>query len=238
MPLTAELYLDYEGEGIAVKPVFVYDHIRFNPVVQAAPDVDAGHLLVRDSEAEQALLTVFARYGFTKKRDQFVQLDEEKSYDFLTQGLEELPERVEIFYEASFERRPVRPMPKVTAGVSVNDMDLLEVTFNMKDVDYQELVDILDSYRQKKRYHRMKDRSFVTLGDQQLRAIASLVENAGLKKKDLAGGKIELPLSEAMYLDGLARETRACSSCAAAASARSCAASASHRRPTTRCRLR
>ena len=97
-------------------------------------------------------------------------------------------------------------MPKVTAGVSVNDMDLLEVTFNMKDVDYQELVDILDSYRQKKRYHRMKDRSFVTLGDQQLRAIASLVENAGLKKKDLAGGKIELPLSEAMYLDGLARE--------------------------------
>ena len=76
----------------------------------------------------------------------------------------------------------------------------------MKDVDYQELVDILDSYRQKKRYHRMKDRSFVTLGDQQLRAIASLVENAGLKKKDLASGKIELPLSEAMYLDGLARE--------------------------------
>lgn len=206
VPLTAELYLDYEGEGIAVKPVFVYDHIRFNPVVQAAPEADEGHLLVRDSEAEQAVLAVFARYGFVKKRDQFVQLDEEKSYDFLTQGLEELPERVEIFYEASFERRPVRPMPKVTAGVSVNDMDLLEVTFNMKDVDYQELLDILDSYRQKKRYHRMKDRSFVTLGDQQLRAIASLVENAGLKKKDLAGGKIELPLSEAMYLDGLARE--------------------------------
>ena len=97
-------------------------------------------------------------------------------------------------------------MPKITAGVSVNDMDLLEVTFNMKDVDFAELLDILDSYRQKKRYHRMKDRSFVTLGDQQLRAIAELVENAGLKKKDLASGKLELPLSEAMYLDALARE--------------------------------
>ena len=206
VPLAAELYLDYEGAGIAVKPVFVYGHIRFNPVVQAAPEADAHHLLVRDSEAEQELLAVFARYGFTKKRDQFVQLDEEKSYDFLTQGLEELPDSVEIFYEESFERRPVRPMPKITAGVSVNDMDLLEVTFNMKDVDFAELLDILDSYRQKKRYHRMKDRSFVTLGDQQLRAIAELVENAGLKKKDLASGKLELPLSEAMYLDALARE--------------------------------
>ena len=206
VPLAAELYLDYEGAGIAVKPVFVYGHIRFNPVVQEAPEADAHHLLVRDSEAEQELLAVFARYGFTKKRDQFVQLDEEKSYDFLTQGLEELPDSVEIFYEESFERRPVRPMPKITAGVSVNDMDLLEVTFNMKDVDFAELLDILDSYRQKKRYHRMKDRSFVTLGDQQLRAIAELVENAGLKKKDLASGKLELPLSEAMYLDALARE--------------------------------
>ena len=39
---------------------------------------------MRDSEAEQELLAVFARYGFTKKRDQFVQLDEEKSYDFLS----------------------------------------------------------------------------------------------------------------------------------------------------------
>ena len=113
VPLTAEFYLDYEGEGIAVKPVFVYDHIRFNPVVQAVPEADARHLLVRDAEAEQAVLAVFARYGFTKKRDQFVQLDEERSYDFLTQGLEELPERVEIFYEASFERRPVRPMPRM-----------------------------------------------------------------------------------------------------------------------------
>ena len=40
VPLAAELYLDYEGAGIAVKPVFVYGHIRFNPVVQAAPEAD------------------------------------------------------------------------------------------------------------------------------------------------------------------------------------------------------
>lgn len=208
VPLAAELYLDYEGNGIAVKPVFVYDETRFNPVVQAEPAADAHHLLVRDIEAEQSVLAVFAQYGFTKKRDQFVQLDEEKSYDFLTEGLEALPDFVEVFYEESFTRRPVRPLPKITAGVSVNDTDLLEVTFNMKDVDFAELIDILDSYRQKKRYHRMKDRSFVTLGEQQLQAIADFVENAGLsgRKKLQPGAKIELPLAEAVYLDTLAHE--------------------------------
>ena len=208
VPLAVELYLDYEGDGIAVKPVFVYDDTRFNPLVQAEPERDEQHLLVRDLEAEQSVRMIFAQYGFTKRRDQFVQPDEEKSYDFLTEGLAALPDFVEIFYEESFTKRPVRPLPKITAGVSLNDTDLLEVTFDMKDVDFDELIEILESYRQKKRYHRMKDRSFVTLGDQQLQAIAEIMEHEARKgkKKLQAGNKIELPVAEAMYLDAVARD--------------------------------
>ncbi len=208
VPLAVELYLDYEGNGIAVKPVFVYEDTRFNPLVQAEPEQDEHHLLVRDLEAEQSVLMIFAQYGFIKRRDQFVQLDEEKSYDFLTTGLAAMPDFVEIFYEESFTKRPVRPLPKITAGVSLNGTDLLEVTFDMKDVDFDELIDILESYRQKKRYHRMKDRSFVTLGDQQLQAIAELVGHEGRadKKQLQSGNKLELPMAEAMYLDALAQE--------------------------------
>ena len=80
-------------------------------------------------------------------------------------------------------KRPVRPMPKVSAGVSVNDMDLLEVTFNMKDLDFSELMDILDSYRAKRRYHRLKDKTFVTLEEQQMQAIADFVENVGITRQ-------------------------------------------------------
>ncbi|MGN0949644.1 MAG: SNF2 helicase associated domain-containing protein [Mitsuokella sp.] len=208
VPLSVELYLDYEGDGIAVKPVFAYEETRFNPLTEAEPVQDEQHLLVRDLEAEQSILMIFAQYGFAKRHDQFVQPDEEKSYEFLTDGLEAMPDFVEIFYEESFTKRPVRPLPKITAGVSLNDTDLLEVTFDMKEVDFAELIEILASYRQKKRYHRMKDRSFVTLGEQQLQAIAELVEHEGLtgKKKLPADNKIELPMAEAMYLDALARD--------------------------------
>ena len=95
-------------------------------------------------------------------------------------------------------------MTKVTAGVSVNPDNLLKVSFNNDNFNMDELLEILASYRLKRRYHRLKDGTFVSLGEQQLGALADFVESAGLK----AGSEdtVELPLSKAMYIDALARE--------------------------------
>ncbi|SFT67661.1 Superfamily II DNA or RNA helicase, SNF2 family [Selenomonas sp. GACV-9] len=205
-PLTAELYIDYAGDGIAVRPQLCYGDAKFNPLVTAEPPLRDGRHLVRDARGEQEIMLRLSHYGFRPEKDQLVQKDEEKSYDFLTEELPNLPEWVDVFYADSFVKRPIRPMPKVAAGVSVNDMDLLEVTFNMKDLDFHELMDILDSYKQKRRYHRLKDRTFVTLEEQQMQALADFVENAGITRKNAAdGATVELPLSHAMYLDELAR---------------------------------
>ena len=208
-PLSAELYIDYEGDGIAVRPKFAYGDAVFNPLVETEPPLRDGRKLVRDENKEQDLLTRLTYYGFQKKRDQLVQKDEEKSYEFLTEELPNLPDWVDVFYSDAFANRPVRPMPKVTAGVSVNDSNLLEVSFNAKDLDFNELMEILDSYRQKRKYHRLKDKSFITLGDQQMQAIADFVDNTGIDKAQADGMKVELPMSQAMYLDELAREDEA-----------------------------
>ena len=204
-PLSAELYIDYEGDGIAVRPKFAYGDAVFNPLVEKEPPLRGGRKLVRDEYREQEIITRLTHYGFQPKRDQLVQKDEEKSYEFLTEELPFLPDWVDVFYSDAFGNRPVRPMPKVTAGVSVNDMDLLEVTFNAKDLDFNELMEILDSYRQKRKYHRLKDKSFITLGEQQMQAIADFVDNTGIGKSKAEGMKVELPMNQAMYLDELAR---------------------------------
>lgn len=146
--LRVELYLDYAGDGIAIKPEFCYGEAKFNPLVQAAAPRRDGRQLVRDEQRENEINIRLANYDFECQRDQLVQFDEAKSYEFLTDELPNLPEWVDIFYADSFEKRPVRPMPKVSAGVSVNDMDLLEVNFDINDIDLYEMMDILDSYRQ------------------------------------------------------------------------------------------
>ena len=209
-PLVCELYLDYEGDGIAARPVFVYGEVRFNPLKEKRPKLAKGMNLVRSESGEQEIFARFANYGFQQERGLFVQLDEEMAYEFLVEELPDLPDWVEIFYEDAFKEKPVRQMPKVTAGVSVNDSNLLEVSFSAQNLDFDELLDVLASYRQKKRYHRMKDRTFVTLGEQQLQALADFVESTGLTKKKIQDGeRAVLPLAQAMYIDQLARDSEA-----------------------------
>ena len=205
MPLTAELYIDYYKDGIAVRPLFRYAGTAFNPVKEEAPEQTMGkRLLIRDVQSEQQILRYFVKYHFETEKDQFIQPDEEKTYDFLTEALPRLSEIADVYYSEVFRKKPVQMMTKVTAGVSVNPDNLLKVSFNNDNFNMDELLEILASYRLKRRYHRLKDGTFVSLGEQQLGALADFVESAGLK----AGSEdtVELPLSKAMYIDALARE--------------------------------
>ncbi|MBP7249859.1 MAG: SNF2 helicase associated domain-containing protein [Selenomonas sp.] len=207
-PLHAQLYFDYHGDGIEARPVFSYEAASFNPLVDEGPAQAQGErILVRNDREERDILNYFAAYGFTPEGQVYVQPDEEKSYDFLTEALPALAEKAEIFYADAFQKKPVQRLPQITAGVSVSDDDLLEVTFHGSDMSIDELIGILQDYRQKRRYHRLKDGTFVTLGEQQLSALADFVENTGLAKKGARDGeRALLPLSNAMYLDALARD--------------------------------
>ena len=208
VPLHARLYLDYHGDGVEVRPVFAYEDIEFNPLVSDGPrQKRSGRILVRDDRGEQEIENVFAAYGFEKDGQVYVQADEERSYDFLTEALPALAEKAEVYYADAFQKKPVQQMPKITAGVSVNQDNLLEVTFSTENIDFDEILAILRDYRERRRYHRMKDGTFVTLGDQQLSGLADFVETTGLKKGVAdEDGKVELPLSNAMVLDTIARE--------------------------------
>lgn len=206
MPLRAELYLDYCKDGIEVRPVFFYGEHSFHPVLREEPEAPKGCTILRDRNGENDLMNYFYEYGFHEQGSCMVQEDEEKSYEFLMEALPALAEKAEVFYAEGFAEKPVRMAPKITAGVSINDENLLEVTFRAKDVDMDEILDILSSYRQKRKYHRMKDGSFITLGERQLSSMAQLAESTGMKKGMTEEQKVQLPLSHAMYLDQMARE--------------------------------
>jgi len=208
VPLHAKIYLDYHGDGIEARPVFSYEGIEFNPLVSDGPkQKQNGRILVRDDRSEQEIQNYFHAYGFEKDGKLYVQDDEAKSYDFLTEALPVLAEKAEIYYADAFQKKPVQTMPKVTAGVSVNQDNLLEITFSTENIDFDEILAILHDYREKRRYHRMKDGTFVTLGDQQLSGLADFIETTGLKKGAAdEENKVELPLSNAMVLDAIARE--------------------------------
>lgn len=208
MPLAAAVYIDYYKDGIAVRPEFHYDEVTFNPLTGAAPqEAPSGRRLIRDTAGEAAIHAFFDAYDFFSEEGRFVQPDEAQSFLFLDEALPELSKIADVYYADAFHEKPVRRMPPVTIGVSVNDENLLDVTFDAAQLDFAELIGVLRSYREKKLYHRLKDGTFVTLGDQQLAGLADFIESTRMKKAADAK-RIELPLRQALYLDALAKEEK------------------------------
>ena len=208
MPLSAAVYLDYYGDGIAARLEFHYDEIKFNPLAGKAPqEAPSGRRLIRDAAGEAAIFAFFDTYDFLPKDGRFVQSDEAQSFLFLDEALPELSKITDVYYADAFHEKPVRRMPPVTIGVSVNDENLLDVTFDAAHIDFAELIGVLRSYREKRVYHRLKDGTFVTLGDQQLAGLADFIESTGIKKATDAQN-IRLPLRQALYLDALAKEDK------------------------------
>ncbi|MBO4852739.1 MAG: DEAD/DEAH box helicase [Schwartzia sp.] len=206
LPLEAEARLDYLDDGVAVELSFRYGETVLNPAAPENPQTNAGKTsLIRDAEAERSILSLLDAWAFSRENGRLVQRDEERAYDFLRVGLPELSRLADVFYSDSFTRRPVQSLPTVTLGVSVNQDDLLELTFSGADFDFDELIGVLQSYRLKRRYHRLKDNTFLSLDGESLSALADFAEETGLEK--LKGGKAELPLAEALYVDALAKET-------------------------------
>ena len=206
LPLEAEAYVDYYFDGVSVRLVCRYGDKEINPLDEKDGVTDNdGRSIIRDAIAELKLKKIFKRYGFEAYYGMYIQTNEERAYDFLQEGIAELDELAAVYYEASITRRPVSSLAQTDVGVSISDGNLLEVSVANKSYNFKELLDILNSYRRKKRYHRMKDGRFVTLEERQLAALDALIEEVGAKS--FKEGKAEVPLSKAVYLDSLGRES-------------------------------
>lgn len=204
------VYIDYYKDGIAARPVYKYGDISFNPLVTPTPEIPKDHpALIRNETDERAIENIFSSYGFERDGDRLIQPDEKKTFEFLDEGLPVLSNIADVYYSEVFRKRPVQRISGLTVGVSVNDHNLLDVSIENQEFDFDELVGILGAYRKKSRYFRLKDGSFVTLESQQLGLLSDLVETTGIEeqlKKGKAAEKVELPLSSALYIDSLARE--------------------------------
>ena len=130
--------------------------------------------------------------------------DEEQIYRFVAGGVEDI-ERIAVVYATDgFKKIGLMPPPKVSVGVSL-DSDLL-LDFDVGGLDIDELSRVLDSYRQNKKYHRLRTGSFIQLDDNALAGLAEMADGLALTDAELRTGRIRVPKYRAMYLDKVLRE--------------------------------
>lgn len=208
LPLNPSIYLDREDDGIQARISFSYGERTLNPaVLEDEASKRDGKYLIRDAALEKQILFVFRQYGFAVEGDAYVQRDEEKSYDFLADALPKLADCAEIYYAEGFGNKEIKRMRHITAGIRINDENMLEMSLVQADFNLGELMEILSSYRLRKRYHRLKDGTFIPLEEEELETIADFMDQFSWKPGK-AEETVKIPLAKAVYLDTLARDTQ------------------------------
>lgn len=199
--LNVKMYLDYDKNNYVIADVkFIYGDIEFNPL-----DIEKVPTVARNIVQETNALNMFRRTGFLldTANNRFILVNDDSIYNFLANEIDMYMQRFEVLVTDNFKSKEIR-QPKIgSIGVKVEN-NLLNIDLTGLDFDINELREILDKYNVKKKYHRLKDGSFIDLEkSDDINFLSSLETGMEVQYKDLESGKIKVPMYRSLYLNKL-----------------------------------
>ena len=129
--------------------------------------------------------------------------DDDTLVEILTDGVQALSAYGEVKGSDAFRRVHMRPMPAPKVSLRVEG-GLLDLSIQTKDYTSDELLDLLSSYRLKKRWHRLKNGDFVDLTDPAaFDELIDTVESMDVSPEQLIREGAQVPKYRALYVDKL-----------------------------------
>ncbi len=196
------LYLDRQDQStIGAKLLAIYGQKKYNVLEKMSP----GEMRDAAEEfwAENLVGSYFNEYA--KGNTIFVlRGNDDMLYRLLAGGLKHLSESMAIYTSREFRGLKVLPAPPVSASVSLKS-DLLELEIRSPELTPEELAYLLCRYDRKKKYVRLKDGSFLTVGGSGIGRLAEISSDLRLTESKLKSGKITEPKYRALYLDDALR---------------------------------
>ncbi|MBR5565029.1 MAG: SNF2 helicase associated domain-containing protein [Roseburia sp.] len=205
LPPKAEFcfYLDAEKEGITCDAKVSYGKDTYALFDRLSKHVEADE--VQDMEAESDAVFHVTRY-FSEvdvQRGLFYCKDEpEAVFGVLEHGISELLTIGEVFCTDRLKNINVQKKTPLKVGVSL-ESGIMNLEISSEEFSNQELLEILASYRKKKRYHRLKNGDFLNIEDENLEILNGMIDTLHISSKEFLKGNIKIPAYRALYLDKL-----------------------------------
>ena len=161
--------------------------------------------LNQEQEALEQVYNYFPEYN-EQKEAWCSDSSADQVFRVLTEGTDTLLEYGEVEGTESFRRQKLRKMPPIQVGVGV-ESDLMNLSITTDDMSLDELAALLDGYRKKKKYYRLKSGEFIRLEESgSLDVLQAMMDSMGVSVKEFTKGKMHLPLYRALYLDKMLEE--------------------------------
>ncbi|MBW9148244.1 DEAD/DEAH box helicase [Clostridium sp. CM028] len=199
--LKAVVHFEKKSKNVEVFITFKYGEVEINPFNSKENKAQEGRVLIRDIEKEMGIINQFLEFGFVSTNKGFDIRDEAKLLEFLVSGLEKLQQVAEVYYSEEFKKIKVHGNAGYKSNIKLNKDNLLEFSFSIEGVDNTELSNVFSALREKRKYHRLKNGSFVLLDSNNLLKVAQMIEYLNIKDSDIAKNKILLSKYNAIYIE-------------------------------------
>ncbi|MBR1710810.1 MAG: DEAD/DEAH box helicase [Clostridia bacterium] len=207
-------YLDRKANGYQCKVEVTYGNVSF--YLPAASRKDAE---IRDSFMENEALKLAQRFFAIQQMNTEGTEGTVPEPGFLTDGtrnevlyqlyssaIPEMERLGEVQVTDAFRTQKVTPPPQFFVSLSV-DNDLLELELLGKEIDEEELRAIFEDFRQKKRFHALKNGNLIDLAQSEgIRRIEDLAAKMNVSIEDILSGKVQVPLYRALFINQLLEE--------------------------------
>ena len=203
--LGVKIYLDYDAHSnITAEVKFCYEDKEINPFIKTNTN------FARNLALENEALNNFIQTGFLldKAKARLVLADEEKIYSFLSEEIESYMKKYEILATDSFRKKQIHSFQMKSIGVKVEN-HLLEIDLSQIGIDLSELNQILQKYRLKKKFHRLKDGSYIKLDENEnIQFLEDLTFNLDINYSDWKNGIISMPSYRSLYLEKMLKNLK------------------------------
>lgn len=200
-------YLDAEDHNMICRVAARYGETEFTvPGFSEEEPPDFPMESFREKTREEEMMFLVRQwfpYWDREKKERHCGREEERMYQVLDQGVDALLALGEVQCTRRFSNLNIGRRVRMSVGISVSK-NLLNLNITTQDVPPEELLDILKSYRQKKKYYRLKNGDFLSLDEEgALQTLSEMMDTLRMSPKELLKGNVRLPLYRALYLDRL-----------------------------------
>lgn len=126
--------------------------------------------------------------------------EEDELYSLLESGLDSLRDLGDVYIEDTLSSLRWASPPTTTVGVALHG-DLIDISVDAEGFTVGEINEILDAYRLKKKYYRLKSGEFLSLSDNSLSVVSELSEGLGLRYDE--GGMATADASRAAFINSV-----------------------------------
>ena len=202
--LAIKIFLDYDDNNFLVADVkFCYGDEEFNPL-----DENVKIKALRNELQENRNLNIIKKSGFMLdvKNSRFILPNDEQIYEFLTNDINYYMQKFEVMVTDNFKTKEVKEPKLGSIGVKVEN-NLLNIDLSKLSISPEEIQEVMDKYKIKKKFYRLKDGSFLNLNENEdIEFLDKLSSGMDINYKELKNNVIKLPVNRTLYLNELLKK--------------------------------